>query len=162
GMVDGGTASLRDEDRDEDASRRALRAGPSLVLVMNAANPLEPPACIPLAAIDEVILGRGPARRVSEAGPRAPRVDLADAAAPSSDARLTRGHETWRIVDEQSKNGTLVNGLRVARTDLGPHDLIEIGSSFFLVRPGTMSPGPGLPAMRTLNTALAQELRLLA
>jgi transcriptional regulator of acetoin/glycerol metabolism len=161
-MVDDGTASLRDEDRDEDGSRRALRSDPSLVLVMNAANPLEPPASIPLAAIDEVSLGRGPARRVSAAGPHRLRVDLADAAASSSHARLARAHGTWSIVDENSKNGTLVNGLRVARTDLGPHDLIEIGSSFFLVRPGTMSPDPGLPAMRTLNTALAQELRLLA
>jgi transcriptional regulator of acetoin/glycerol metabolism len=156
-MVADGTVSLR----DEEAPPHARRLDPSLVLVMNAAGPLEPPTCIPLAAIDEVSLGRGPVRRVSEAGPHRLRIDLADAAASTIHARLTRAQGTWRIVDEQSKNGTRVNGVRVARADLGAEDLIEIGSSFFLVRPAVALLDPGPAALRTLSAELAPQLELL-
>jgi transcriptional regulator of acetoin/glycerol metabolism len=156
-MVDEATATLKDDEQP-----RARRLAPTLALAMNAANPIESPVCIDLAAIDEVTFGRGPARCIIDAGERRLRVELADAAVSSSHARLIRTRETWTIVDEESKNGTLVNGLRVARSAIGGDDLLEIGSTFFLMKPGAAPPKPGLPALRTLNAELAEELRLLA
>ncbi len=156
-MVDDGTATLKDDEQP-----RTRRLEPSLALVMNAANPLESPACIDLATIDEVSFGRGPARCIVDAGERRLRVELADAAVSSTHARLMRTGGTWSIVDQGSKNGTLVNGLRITRTEIGAEDLFEIGSTFFLVKPVTAPPDRGPPALRTLDAELASELRLLA
>jgi transcriptional regulator of acetoin/glycerol metabolism len=157
-MGDDGTASLR----EEAGPGRERPAHPSLVLVLNAASPFAPPIPISLAAIDAVGLGRGPCWRVVETGARRLRVDIADSAASATHAELERANARWSIVDTQSKNGTLVNGLRVGRAELGPEDLVEIGSSFFLLRPVVVLPEPSLPGLPTLNPQLAQELRLLA
>jgi DNA-binding NtrC family response regulator len=68
-----------------------------------------------------------------------------------------------RIVDAQSKNGTFVNGARVAQRGLLDGDLIRVGDSFFVLRFEDLPHddcGPGLlqgraPAMRVLRYQLA-------
>jgi len=160
------TASVNDEgtvslEEDGGSARRPPR-GPCLVLVMTASAPLQPPACIALAGVDEVRLGRGPRYRVVRAGPSELAIDLADPATSSNHARLTRGERGWTIADDGSKNGTLVNGHRVVRAELGPDDLLELGSSFFFVRPGAPEADLDRTALRTLNAPLAQDLQLLA
>src|SRR5262249_50017437 len=128
-----------------------------------AAHPLAEPRCLSLAGVDEVLLGRGAAAGASEPGPRRLRVDLADQAVSSLHARLTRDGRDWTVADAMSKNGTLVNGQRVASAALGPQDLLELGNSFFVlrrdVRPA-QSPQPR--ALATLHAGLAHELGLLA
>ena len=157
-MADGGTISLRD---DVDA-RSSAGDGPCLILVLNAASPLDRPMTISLADVDELDLGRGPVRQVDQTGPRRLRVDLVDAAMSSTHARLTRAGTAWTIRDEQSKNGTLVNGRRISRCELGPGDLVELGNAFFVIRPGAAEPGASRdaspPALRTLSARLAQQL----
>lgn len=134
----------------------------SLVLILDADHPLAAPVCLTLAAVDQVSLGRGPAHRVVETAPRSLRVELADDAVSSQHARLVRGEAGWELVDEQSKNGTFVNGRRIARCVLGPEQLIELGSRFFIVRRDAVPPIAGPPALRTLSAPLAHELELFA
>ncbi len=156
-MAEARTVSLDDE---RAPPKRATE--PSLVLVLNAADPFDPPACISLKDIDEVSFGRGPERRTAAIGPRRLRVDLADAAVSSTHARLTRAGRDWTIADEQSKNGTLINGRRVASAALGPNDLAELGNSFFLLRRDAAPLQAGPAAMRTLSARLAEQFHLFA
>jgi DNA-binding NtrC family response regulator len=58
------------------------------------------------------------------------------------DSRVSRVHATihrdpagrLHIVDENSRNGTLVNGRRAARAPLADGDVIEVGDSYLIVR----------------------------
>ena len=147
---------------DEGGIRRRPPAGPSLVLALAASAPSEPPACISLANVDKVRLGRGPRYRVVRGESRELTVELADPSTSSSHARLVRLERGWAIADDGSKNGTLVNGRRVLRAELGPDDVIELGTSFFVVRPEVDDTDlDGLP-LRTLHAGFADDLRLLA
>ena len=154
---DKATSSLE----DEADNRRRRAAPPSLILVMTASIPGQPSAAISLADIDHVRLGRGPRYQVNLTASRELTVELADAAISSSHARLTRLERGWAIIDDGSKNGTLVNGRRVNRAELAPDDLVEIGSSFFAVRPCAAETDPAGP-LRTWNARFAEELHLLA
>ena len=153
-----GTVSLEDEAR----SPRRPPAGPSLVLVMTASAPAQQPTCISLSGVDEARLGRGPRYRVADGGSRELTIELADPATSSSHARLTRVGRGWVITDDGSKNGTLVNGRRVTHAELRADDLLELGSSFFFVRPRADVADLDGPALRTLNARFAQDLQLLA
>ena len=155
-------AEARTVSLDDERARPKRATEPSLVLVLNAADPFDPPACISLKDIDEVSFGRGPERRTAAIGPRRLRVDLADAAVSSTHARLTRAGRDWTIADEQSKNGTLINGRRVASAALGPNDLAELGNSFFLLRRDAAPLQAGPAAMRTLSARLAEQFHLFA
>src|SRR5687767_6558275 len=114
-MASSETASLVDDVH----ARGATEAGDHLVLIMNGARPFEAPMAVPLAGIDEVILGRGAARRTTVKG-RAVRVDIVDDAMSTRHARLVRGDAGWSILDEGSKNGTWIDGARLTRAEIGP------------------------------------------
>jgi transcriptional regulator of acetoin/glycerol metabolism len=156
-----GTVSLIEDDEPRKRDPEA-----SLILVFDAAAPLDPPLSVSLNGIDELVVGRGPARGLSTIARDQLRLDLADAATSASHARLVRVKREWTVVDENSKNGTLVNGRRVASSDLGPEDLIEVGNTFFVLRQGAVDLGPERPqaerrSLRTFNGALAQSFQLL-
>jgi len=76
-VKDEGTVSLEDEGR----SRRTPPAGASLIVVMTASAPVQPPTCISLSGVDEARLGRGPQYRVADGGSRELTIELADRAA---------------------------------------------------------------------------------
>jgi transcriptional regulator with AAA-type ATPase domain len=146
---------------EDDADGRRRRAGaPSLILVMTASAPGLPSASISLEGVDHVRVGRGPRYRVVRTASRELAVELADPAMSSSHARLTRVERGWAIADDASKNGTLVNGRRVIRAELAPDDLVELGSSFFVVCPCAAEADPALP-LRTWSAPFAQDLQLL-
>ncbi len=80
-------------------------------------------------------------------------------------ATLHRGPTgTLRIVDEGSRNGTLLNGRRVSEALLADGDVLAIGDSYLVVR--AVPPGArdatvpslvgGSPAMRAARAALAE------
>src|SRR5262249_50706938 len=84
----------------------------------------------------------------------------------SQHARLVRGDDGWTAIDERSKNGTWVGGERVARRAVGP-DLVEVGTTCFLVRPGAADLGRDAwnarPAgLRTLCAPLERSFAMLA
>jgi len=65
------------------------------------------------------------------------RIDLRDSFASSRHAHLERSDGAWRLRDEGSRNGTLVNGQRAQAGEVVPlrdGDLIEISHTFFLFR----------------------------
>jgi phosphoserine phosphatase RsbU/P len=97
---------------------------------------------------DETVLGRA-----ADADIR-----LNDAYSSGRHARIRRTSRGWSVEDAGSKNGTLVNGLRIAEpTPLSPGDEITIGSvRMFFDRPLTvaveLTDSPGLPVR--VNTAI--------
>jgi transcriptional regulator with PAS, ATPase and Fis domain len=71
---------------------------------------------------------------VKEGAARALSIRLPDPWLSTRHARLVRILRRWVLEDLDSKNGTLVDGVRQARTELEDGQLIEIGHTFFLFR----------------------------
>jgi DNA-binding NtrC family response regulator len=134
---------------------------PALILALNAARPLDPPACIPLGGIEELVLGRGSVFAVQPIANGRLRIDLADVAVSSQHARLVRAERGWNVIDEQSKNGTLLDGRRATSSPFGPDDVLEIGSSFFVLRSAVGTPA-GTAGLQTLSPRLAHEFALFS
>ncbi len=133
-----------------DAQRR-----PRLYLVYSGDAVVVPPTCF------------GPLRGATAIGREA----FSGIALPA-DRKASRHHATLhagptgalRVVDERSRNGTLVNSLRVDEAVLADGDLLTIGNSYLIVREQRDDVGdaevPGLighgPAMRAVRAAIAQ------
>jgi transcriptional regulator of acetoin/glycerol metabolism len=106
-------------------------------------------ACSPFGA--GLLLGRG-----EECD-----VQLASGETSRQHARISREGPLWVIRDLESRNGTFVNGKRVASAPLGPGDLLRLGDSIGVVVPELAAPGafcesflPGLYGGPTLRSAL--------
>lgn len=149
-----------------------MTARPFLFLVFQCHQPLEPPACIPLADLDEVVLGRGAARAITRRdgdGRRGLDVRLADSWASSTHARITLANGGARLDDPGSTNGTFVNGVPQKATTLTDGDLIEIGHTFFLYRwlsvsdeiLGALGEVGAVAGLTTFVPALAEQLAAL-
>jgi len=110
--------------------------GPLLFRLLSADDLSQPSVRYSLAPFAEVEIGRS---GLSGKPPRptALRVDVRDPFASSRHAHLERRDDGWRVRDEGSRNGTLVNGERTPAGEevpLADGDLIEIGHTFFLFR----------------------------
>ena len=157
----------------EDDEEGGLRRRPHLFLAMEGRHPLGAPMRLSLAAIDEVVFGRGAERRVEREGRRAAvRVD--DPWMSSTHARLTRVLRRWVLEDAGSKNGSAVNGEAVTRVELEDGDLIELGQTFFVLRDALAAAPegpeicdaaalrPGAPGLLTLIPELDRDYQRLA
>lgn len=126
--------SLRDQSRPAGGAAR-----PYLFIVLEGDRPLSGGARFSLAGVDEVHIGRGDGRgdaRVAQVEPGARRLTL-QIPSPSLSrlhARLRRVPMGWYLEDAGSRNGTYLNGERVARGLVGPPDLVELGHAFLVVR----------------------------
>ncbi|MCI0340158.1 MAG: FHA domain-containing protein, partial [Planctomycetales bacterium] len=58
-------------------------------------------------------------------------VEVDDKRASRNHARVVKSGPGWAVEDLQSRNGTFVNGAKVARTDLKDGDAISIGTTVF-------------------------------
>ncbi len=58
-------------------------------------------------------------------------VEVDDKRASRNHARIVKAGGGWAVEDLQSRNGTFVNGAKVARTDLKDGDAISIGATVF-------------------------------
>src|SRR4051812_26260649 len=101
---DSTTLSSTEEPKEAgDAHRR-----PHLFLVFEAHRPLVPPARFSLAAIDELVIGRGPARQNQasiDQGSRRLTVRADDRRMSSTHAHLSKLLRRWVLDDAGSKNG---------------------------------------------------------
>jgi transcriptional regulator with PAS, ATPase and Fis domain len=95
----------------------------------------------------------------------------------STHAHLERCHGGWAIVDDHSKNGSFVNGERVARAVLRDGDLLEIGANLLAYRAALPSRAGGddasapdldsaalaalTPGLATLVPGLVEQLAAL-
>jgi len=110
---------------------------PHLFLGLECSRPLSPSARFGLAGTDEVVLGRGIARafaRSSEGGVRRLTVRVPDPWMSATHATLTKVFGRWVLEDQNSKNGTVLNGEPQKRAFLSDADVFELGHTFFLFR----------------------------
>ena len=144
---------------------------PFLFLVFQCDRPQMPGARFCLAGADEVTIGRASALTVGRTD-RALRIGLPDGRMSSQHLRLQLVLGTWVAEDLGSKNGTLLDGRRIAREQLADQALLELGHTFLLFREALPLPGgpatldgrglqPAAPGLATLLPAFASELERL-
>ncbi|HET8647541.1 MAG TPA: FHA domain-containing protein, partial [Vicinamibacteria bacterium] len=104
---------------------------------------------LPLAE-DEVTIGRDPANRVA----------LADSSVSRNHSLLRRQGDTYRVLDLDSRNGTLVNGTAVKEQLLRGGDRLEIGSSVFVFREAGAPALEGTAEVAECDTDLRSTVRL--
>src|ERR1700682_5675079 len=101
-----------------DSDLRAVTGSPlcqraHIFVTMSCASPLDAPSRHAIEGLDEVHIGRGPAReavRGDEIHKRRLTLTLADRHVSSAHARVVRREGVWMLEDLGSKNGSLVNG----------------------------------------------------
>jgi DNA-binding NtrC family response regulator len=123
------TATAADESTD------ALKATDAqyLVLALDCSQPLTPPARLHLDR-PRVTIGRG-ARRNWQREQGELRIELPGSWVSSAHARITGSGGKWTLEDAGSKNGTMVNGMKVgAPVELADCDVIEVGHAVALFR----------------------------
>src|SRR5689334_8047943 len=106
---------------------------PRLLVAFECRRPLVPALRLVMSGLDELLVGRGADRRWSRADRRL-ELQLSDHEISRRHLRLQRRDEGWELVDLDSKNGTLVNGVAVRRATLVDGDLIEAGGAMLLYR----------------------------
>ena len=110
---------------------------PCLFLVARGHQPTAAPLRLHLRRHDSVDARRGEALDVA-ARRGQPALDLAipDSRISARHARFERCLGAWCVKDQQSKNGTFVNGVRVEQAILSDGDLIDLGDTLFVFRDG--------------------------
>jgi DNA-binding NtrC family response regulator len=140
-------------------------------LELECARPLAGPARYRLRGIARVRFQRGPARS-AQIEQDVLTVRVPDGWMSADHAELRNEGHCWRLVDLDSKNGSLVRGARATATEVRDGDLLLLGSSFFRFRAALCTDGPALldaaslprgPAgLRTLSPAFAELLERVA
>ncbi len=158
-----------EEESGHFTARGELRA--HLIVVMEAARPLARGARYSLAAVDQVLVGRGSkrsaTRRVEQGagkGLNVLDVKLPSQSISSDHARITRVGAVWSIDDAGSRNGTRLNGERISTAVLREGDILEIGGAFLMLRAAWLtdtSQPPDLDAESRLQTNGLAGLRSL-
>lgn len=106
---------------------------PRVIVAFHARQPLEPPLRLSLGDVDEVHVGRGTPPSVRRIGRKLELV-LDDHEISRSHVILRREEGGWELRDCDSKNGTRINGSRIARAMLVDGDFVEIGGVFLVFR----------------------------
>jgi sigma-54 dependent transcriptional regulator, acetoin dehydrogenase operon transcriptional activator AcoR len=155
---------------DDSLSRSGAGRVAWLIRAMQSARPLDPPVLIELPAAGELRLGRGTggvSRAVAD-GRVAIQVQTDDDRMSTAHASVVQRAGRWVLVDDGSKNGSYVNGARVAQRALDDGDLLAIGATMFVYRsgPGDLARAAAataaeLPALRTAVPELAGRLAVL-
>jgi DNA-binding NtrC family response regulator len=130
----------RSDDLDGDGSGDG--ESPRLLVVLGGRSLLIPGFRVTLAGLRGCMIARGSMRMVSRTQTGSAELSLADQELSRQHARLALGIGGWEIHDLGSKNGTLVNGERVAHAALTDGDVIEVGTTLLVYR----EDGGGAPA----------------
>jgi DNA-binding NtrC family response regulator len=167
---------------DDERRLGGVKPRAQLYVVLDCDRPCAAPSRHTLEEIDEVLIGRGSERhatRVRDQGKKLLKISIPDRRTSREHARLSRNGAGWVLEDLESKNGSVLNGQRVAgQRRLGHGDLIELGHTFLLFHDNVptathdaadevaVGAGPGGDdGLATLNPPLAfqlMELRRLA
>ena len=174
-----GPASTEDDTTLERHSAAQVRT--YLFVALHCDRPLAGGSRHDLTEVTTVFVGRG-AGRSAERTPHGSscRLDLRlpGGTVSAAHARLERSERGWVIVDLGSRNGTSVNGERIARAALCDGDVIEIGGTLLIYRAG-LPPAPAVhgaaapdfdgaalagltPGLATLLPQVAEPLSALA
>jgi transcriptional regulator of acetoin/glycerol metabolism len=148
---------------------------PFLFRVLEANQPMTPPARYDLSRVGEITFRRGNRGHKRSVG-QPDRLELVvpDAWMSSSHARVSLRGANWLFEDLGSRNGSRVNGEAVKECVLADGDVIELGGTFYLFRrairaPAGMAadweagdhPAPAL-GLATLHPPFAHQLERLA
>lgn len=160
--------TLFDDDDDEGHP-----TGAQLFKLLECDNPLAPSARYALVDLDQAILGRGRVHfthRFVDGGSHILRVEVPDTWTSTQHARVVGTRDGWVLEDLNSKNGTVLNGTRCTRANLGDGDIFEIGHVMFLFR--ELGEGEGdvtadrlpapTPELATFVDSLAAKFELVA
>jgi transcriptional regulator of acetoin/glycerol metabolism len=162
------TASFSDA-----SARSATMTSAELVLLLECDRPLAGSSRHRLAGAGEAVIGRGDKRRVERSGGKMV-LRVPDGRISSAHASIRRDGLAYVITDERSKNGLVVNGIRVERHLLRDRDVIECGRTFFMFRAAqpyavdapldddAPDPGAGSASPATFHEPLAVQLAALA
>jgi DNA-binding NtrC family response regulator len=134
-ISDSDNETLDDKLRDQ-AGVTAVTKG-YLFVVFEGARPLAGGARYALEGVDEIVIGRGSERAATlETRDGVGRLALwLDSPLLSRlHARLRREPEGWLVEDGHSRNGSYLNGKRIARGRVGQEDVLEVGHVFLMVR----------------------------
>jgi DNA-binding NtrC family response regulator len=168
------------EDSTERDDHGAAPARAYLFVVLHCDRPIAGGSRHDLAELNAIAIGRGVERRAERTRHAADhRLDLRlpGSTVSVTHACLERSELGWSIVDHGSRNGTFVNGERVARAALCDGDVLEIGSAILIYRAG-LPPAPEpngreildldssaladlAPGLATLLPQVAEPLRAL-
>jgi len=119
---------------DDDADGSGEGESPRLIVVLGCRALLTPGLRVSLAGLRGLTLGRSSLRMVSRTQTGSGELMLPDQELSRQHARLALGAGGWEIHDLGSKNGTLVNGARVAHAPLADGDFIEVGATLLVYR----------------------------
>ena len=130
-------------DHDAEGEDQVEGAGPCLYLLLECDRPLSSSSRHALSDLDQVVVGRGPARRAARSerdGSRLLALGVPDSRMSMVHARLVRDMGRWILEDAGSKNGVILNGERHERAVLEDGDLFELGHTLSVPR-GFERPG---------------------
>jgi DNA-binding NtrC family response regulator len=121
---------------DDELRLGGVKPRAQLYIVLDCDRPCAGPSRHTLEEIDEVHIGRGSERhatRLRDEGKKLLKITIPDRRTSREHARLVRSGTGWMLEDLESKNGSVLNGQRVAgQKRLGHGDLIELGHTFLL------------------------------
>jgi DNA-binding NtrC family response regulator len=156
--------------RGEVAARGVARNTTEERALVRHAGPHRPPTLSLVYSGDEVRLP--PVALELSRGPTSIGRDATSGIPLIGDRRASRHHATvhmgptgtLRVVDEDSRNGTLINGRRVEQAMLSDGDVLAIGDSYFIVRDGPAGVADtqissllgAAPCMRRLRSAIGR------
>jgi transcriptional regulator with AAA-type ATPase domain len=124
------TVSQLEESAEGGDGDREL---PRLIVAFECRRPLVPALRLSMVRLDELHVGRGPARIATRTG-RQLELQLGDHEISRRHLQLQRRDGAWELTDLGSKNGTIVNGAPAPRAILVDGDLIEVGGAMLLYR----------------------------
>ena len=160
------SAAVSTQDDDTRERGAVASARPYLFVVLHCDRPLSGSSRHDLAELETVVIGRGAeriARRALADGRRQLELRVPGNTVSAIHARLERSEAGWTVVDAGSRNGTVVNGERVARAALRDGDLLEIGATLLVYRASLPAPAADLHTVADLDSAaLAASLPGLA
>ncbi len=136
---------------------------PHLFLVLRCDQPLLENGGISVEGVGEVVIMRSrqpQAKLHEEPGRRRLILGIPGVSVSRRHARLARSDSNWVLRDENSRNGTLVNGRLVQRHELLDSDVIDCGHTLFRYRT-TLSSAPhgnAAPSMVQAGTTLTSAL----
>lgn len=132
-----GARSLEAETFDDEGrgQPRSSELAPHLFVALHCDQPRAGGARYNLVGVDEVEVIRGAERSVQRGdGTRRLAVSLPGNKVSRVHARLVRSRDRWELVDNDSRNGTFLNGARVSRATVQDGDVIECGRNMLLFR----------------------------
>jgi transcriptional regulator with GAF, ATPase, and Fis domain len=110
-----------------------VAGAPRLVAAFECRRPLCPGLRLSLDQMDEVLIGRGTRREWARSN-RQLVVSIPDPEMSRLHVRIVRAEDGWSLEDVGSKNGTMVDGVRIARCALADGYLVEMGGTLFVYR----------------------------